>query len=96
MNRWNRIDQFIYRMESMIKMKNSSELALSDLKDAEPDEKVFLDCINEVLCGRMHPDVAAYLTGLSRPTFYKRFNQYFDPQLHGELPEDFFNGRKVP
>ena len=58
------------------------------------DEKVFKDCIDQVMSGRMHPEVAAYLTGLSRPTFYKRLNQYFDPQLHGELPADFFSGRK--
>ena len=54
------------------------------------DEKTFKHCVSEMMCGRMHPDVAAYLCGLSRPTFYKRVNQFFDPETHGELPDDFF------
>lgn len=58
------------------------------------DEKTFKDCVDQCLSGRMHPDVAAYLTGLSRPTFYKRLNQYYDPDKFGALPEDFFSGRK--
>ena len=58
------------------------------------DEKTFKDCVDKTLSGRMHPDVAAYLTGLSRPTFYKRLNQYFDPDRFGALPDDFFSGRK--
>ena len=58
------------------------------------DEKVFKECCDLMLSGRMHPEVAAYLTGLSRPTFYKRVNQYYDPERFGELPDDFFSGRK--
>ena len=58
------------------------------------DEKTFKDCCDLMLSGRMHPDVAAYLTGLSRPTFTKRVNQYYYPERYGELPEDFFSGRK--
>ena len=58
------------------------------------DEKTFKECCDMMLAGRMHPDVAAYLTGLSRPTFNLRVNQYYDPERYGELPEDFFNGRK--
>lgn len=54
------------------------------------DEKTFKECCDEMLRGRMHPDVAAYLTGLSRPTFRKRVNQYYDPERYGELPPDFF------
>lgn len=58
------------------------------------DEKQFKECVDQCLSGRMHPDVAAYITGLSRPTFYKRLNQYYDPEKYGELPDDFFSGRK--
>lgn len=58
------------------------------------DEKTFKDCVDKCLSGRMHPDVAAYLTGLSRPTFYKRLNQYYDPERFGALPDNFFSGRK--
>lgn len=58
------------------------------------DEKTFKECCDLMLSGRMHPEVAAYLTGLSRPTFYKRVNQYYDPERYGELPENFFSGRK--
>jgi len=58
------------------------------------DEKTFKDCVDQCLSGRMHPDVAAYLTGLSRPTFYKRLNQYYDPDKFGPLPDNFFSGRK--
>ena len=54
------------------------------------DEKTFKKCCDEMLAGRMHPDVAAYLCGLSRPTFYKRVNQYYAPETYGELPEGFF------
>ena len=58
------------------------------------DEKTFKECVDLTLSGKMHPEVAAYLTGLSRPTFYKRLNQYFDPDRFGALPDDFFSGRK--
>lgn len=58
------------------------------------DEKTFKECCDLMLSGRMHPDVAAYLTGLSKPTFTKRVNQYYCPEIYGELPEDFFSGRK--
>lgn len=58
------------------------------------DEKTFKECVDLCLSGKMHPDVAAYLTGLSRPTFYKRLKQYYDPDKFGELPENFFSGRK--
>ena len=54
------------------------------------DRQTFEKCVNEMLGGRMHPDVAAYLCGLSRPTFNKRVNQYYDPEVYGELPEGFF------
>lgn len=64
------------------------------LNEKTVDEKTFKECCDLMLSGRMHPDVAAYLTGLSRPTFYKRVNQYYDPERYGELPEDFFSGRK--
>ncbi len=60
------------------------------LNEKTVDEKTFKECCDLMMSGRMHPEVAAYLTGLSRPTFYKRVNQYYD----GELPEDFFSGRK--
>lgn len=55
------------------------------------NEKVFKECVDQCLSGRMHPDVAAYLTGLSRPTFNKRLNQYYDPDVYGKLPDDFFS-----
>ena len=58
------------------------------------DEKTFKECCDLMLAGRMHPDVAAYLTGLSRPTFNKRVNEYYDPERYGSLPENLFNGRK--
>lgn len=58
------------------------------------DEKTFKECVDKCLSGKMHPDVAAYLVGLSRPTFYKRLNQYYDPERFGKLPDDFFSGRK--
>lgn len=58
------------------------------------DEKTFKECVDMMMSGRMHPEVCAYLTGLSRPTFYKRVNQYYDPERYGELPQDFFSGRK--
>lgn len=58
------------------------------------DEKTFKECCDLMLSGRMHPEVAAYLTGLSRPTFIKRVNQYYDPERYGELPDNFFSGRK--
>ena len=58
------------------------------------DEKTFKECCDMMLAGRMHPDVAAYLCGLSRPTFNLRVNQYYDPETYGNLPEDFFSGRK--
>ena len=58
------------------------------------DEKTFKKCCNEMLAGRMHPDVAAYLCKLSRPTFYKRVNQYYCPEIYGALPENFFDGEK--
>lgn len=58
------------------------------------DEKTFKECVDMMLSGRMHPDVAAYLTGLSRPTFNRRVNEYYDPEVFGELPEGFFNGYK--
>lgn len=64
------------------------------LNEKTVDEKTFKECCDLMLSGRMHPEVAAYLTGLSRPTFYKRVNQYYDPERYGELPEDFFSGRK--
>ena len=64
------------------------------LNEKTVDEKVFKECCDLMLNRRMHPEVAAYLTGLSRPTFYKRVNQYYDPEKYGELPEDFFSGRK--
>ena len=64
------------------------------LNEKTVDEKTFKECCDLMLSGRMHPEVAAYLTGLSRPTFYKRVNQYYDPEKYGELPEDFFSGRK--
>lgn len=64
------------------------------LNEKTVDEKTFKECCDLMLSGRMHPDVAAYLTGLSRPTFNKRFNQYYNPEKYGELPEDFFSGRK--
>lgn len=54
------------------------------------DEKTFKECVDKMLSGKMHPDVAAYLCGLSRPTFYKRINQYYDPERYGEIPKDFF------
>lgn len=57
------------------------------------DEKTFKECCDMMLAGRMHPDVAAYLCGLSRPTFNLRVNQYYDPERYGELPEDFFTGK---
>ena len=58
------------------------------------DEKTFKECCDLMLSGRMHPDVAAYLTGLSRPTFRKRLNQFYDPERYGPLPDNFFDGRK--
>ena len=58
------------------------------------DEKTFKECCDLMLSGRMHPDVAAYLCGLSRPTFNLRVNQFYDPDRYGELPADFFSGRK--
>lgn len=64
------------------------------LNEKTVDEKTFKECCDLMLSGRMHPEVAAYLTGLSRPTFYKRVNQYYDPEKYGKLPEDFFSGRK--
>lgn len=64
------------------------------LNEKTVDEKTFKECCDLMLSGRMHPEVAAYLTGLSRPTFYKRVNQYYDPERYGELPENFFSGRK--
>lgn len=54
------------------------------------DEKTFKQCCDLMLSGKMHPDVCAYLTGLSKPTFYKRVRQYYDPEKYGELPENFF------
>ena len=54
------------------------------------DEETFKRCVSEMLSGRMHPDVAAYLCGLSRPTFNKRVNQYYDPDRFGTLPDGFF------
>ena len=61
------------------------------------DEETFKKCVDEMLSGRMHPDVAAYLCGLSRATFNKRVNQYYDPEKFGNLPEGFFgkSGHKV-
>lgn len=64
------------------------------LNEKSVDEKTFKECCDLMLAGRMHPEVCAYLTGLSRPTFYKRVKQFYDPERYGELPEDFFNGRK--
>lgn len=64
------------------------------LNEKTVDEKTFKECCDLMLSGRMHPEVAAYLTGLSRPTFYKRVNQYYYPERYGELPENFFSGRK--
>jgi len=64
------------------------------MSEKSVDEKTFKECCDLMLSGRMHPEVAAYLTGLSRPTFYKRVNQYYDPERYGELPENFFSGRK--
>lgn len=64
------------------------------LNEKTVDEKTFKECCDLMLSGRMHPEVAAYLTGLSRPTFYKRVNQYYDPEKYGELPEDFFFRKK--
>lgn len=64
------------------------------MSEKSVDERVFKECCDQMLSGRMHPEVAAYLTGLSRPTFYKRVNQYYDPERFGELPENFFSGRK--
>ena len=64
------------------------------LNEKTVDEKTFKECCDLMMSGRMHPDVAAYLTGLSRPTFYKRMKQYYEPERYGELPEDFFSGRK--
>ena len=58
------------------------------------DEKTFKECCDLMLSGRMHPDVAAYLCGLSRPTFNLRVNQYYDPDRYGALPDNFFAGRK--
>lgn len=60
------------------------------MRSKSVDEKLFKDCVDKMLSGRMHPDVAAYLTGLSRPTFTKRVNQYFYPDRYGKLPDDFF------
>lgn len=57
------------------------------------DEKTFKECCDMMLAGRMHPDVAAYLCGLSRPTFKLRLNQFYDPERYGELPDDFFDGK---
>ena len=57
------------------------------------DEKTFKECCDLMLTGRMHPDVCAYLTGLSRPTFRLRVNQFYDPERYGELPEGFFGVR---
>lgn len=64
------------------------------LNEKTVDEKTFKECCDLMLAGRMHPEVCAYLTGLSRPTFYKRVKQFYDPEKYGELPEDFFSGRK--
>lgn len=58
------------------------------------DEKTFKDCCDLMLSGKMHPDVCAYLTGLSRPTFILRANQYYEPENFGPLPENFFDGKK--
>lgn len=59
------------------------------------DEKTFKECVDLCLSGKMHPEVAAYLTGLSRPTFYLRLNQYYDPEKYGALPDNFFDGRSA-
>lgn len=56
------------------------------------DEKTFKHCVNEMMAGRMHPDVAAYICKLSRPTFYKRVNQFYCPEIYGKLPDNFFDG----
>lgn len=57
------------------------------------DEKTFKECCDLMLSGRMHPDVAAYLCGLSRPTFKLRVNQFYDPERYGQLPDNFFDGK---
>lgn len=64
------------------------------MSEKSVDEKIFKECCNLMLCGRMHPDVCAYLTGLSRATFNKRVNQYYDPDRYGKLPDNFFDGHK--
>lgn len=58
------------------------------------DERTFKECCDLMLSGRMHPDVAAWKCGLSRPTFNLRVNQYYDPERYGELPADFFSGKQ--
>lgn len=58
------------------------------------DEAKFKEYCDLMLSGKMHPDVAAYLLGLSRPTFDKRVNQFYCPETYGEVPPDFFDGFK--
>ena len=52
--------------------------------------RLFEDVVNKILSGEISKSQGATMVGFSIVTFTQRFRQFTEPEVYGNVPEDFF------